>query len=157
LLALVNGRPQTLSLKQALQHFIDFRREVVVRRATYDLAQAEARAHLLEGFAIALEHLDEVIAIIRGAEETRAARMAVMARFDRSRRRPTPFFEMRRVPLPAMGRQRVLEELAGVRALSEDLKPPLDSAERTGGVVVEELAATREKYGDDRRTELGPP
>ena len=66
MLALVNGRPQTLSLKQALRHFVDFRREVVVRRATYDLAQAEARAHLLEGFAIALEHLDEVIAIIRG-------------------------------------------------------------------------------------------
>src|SRR4029434_10638377 len=74
LLALVNGRPQTLSLKEALHHFIDFRREAVWRRATDDLAQAENRAHLLEGFAIALDHLDEVIAIIRGADDTGAAR-----------------------------------------------------------------------------------
>ena len=74
LLALVNGRPQTLSLKETLQHYVDFRREVVVRRATYDLAQAEARAHLLEGYAIALDHLDEVISIIRESQDTASAR-----------------------------------------------------------------------------------
>ena len=81
LLALVNGRPQLLSLKEALRHFIDFRGQVVVRRATYDLAQAEARAHLLEGFAIALENLDEVIAIIRGSQSTAEARAALIGRF----------------------------------------------------------------------------
>ncbi len=95
LLALVNGRPQTLSLKQALQHFIDFRREVVVRRATYDLAQAEQRAHLLEGFAIALEHLDEVIAIIRGADDTANARSGLIARFALSERQANAILEMR--------------------------------------------------------------
>jgi len=157
LLALVNGRPQTLSLKQALQHFIDFRREVVVRRATYDLAQAEQRAHLLEGFAIALEHLDEVIAIIRGAEETGAARSALMARFELSERQANAILEMRLRSLTAMERQRVIDELAEVRALIEDLKALLDSDERIREVVVEELAEIREKYGDDRRTELGAP
>jgi len=84
LLALVNGRPQVLTLKAALRHFIDFRRSVVVRRATYDLAQAEARAHLLEGFAIALEFLDEVIQIIRTAEDTAGARADRALRVQRA-------------------------------------------------------------------------
>ncbi len=154
LLALVNGRPQTLSLKEALRHFIAFRREVVVRRATYDLAQAEARAHLLEGFAIALEYLDEVIAIIRGAEDASAARAALMGRFDLSERQVNAILEMRLRSLTAMERQRVLDELAEVRAKIEDLKDLIASDERILRVVVEELEEIREKYGDERRTEL---
>jgi DNA gyrase subunit A len=154
LLALVNGRPQTLPLKQALEHFIDFRREVVVRRATYDLAQAEARAHLLEGFAIALEHLDEVIAIIRGAEDTAAARAALMGRFALSERQTNAILEMRLRSLTAMERQRVLDELQEVRAAIEDLKALLASDERIREGVVAELAEIREQYGDERRTEL---
>jgi DNA gyrase subunit A len=154
LLALVNGRPQTLSLKQALQHFIDFRREVVVRRATYDLAQAEQRAHLLEGFAIALEHLDDVIAIIRGADDTAAARSGLIARFALSERQANAILEMRLRSLTAMERQRVLDELAEVRALIEELEALLASDEKIREVVVEELAAIREQYGDERRTEL---
>jgi DNA gyrase subunit A len=157
LLALVNGRPKTLPLKEALSHFIDFRREVVVRRADYDLRQAEARAHLLEGFAIALEHLDEVIAIIRGAEETNAARNALMTRFALSERQANAILEMRLRSLTAMERQRVLDELTEVRALIEELKALLASDEKIREVVVEELAEIREKYGDERRTELGPP
>jgi DNA gyrase subunit A len=154
LLALVNGRPRTLPLKEALSHFIDFRREVVVRRADYDLRQAEARAHLLEGFAIALEHLDEVIAIIRGAEETNAARNALMTRFALSERQANAILEMRLRSLTAMERQRVLDELAEVRALIEELKALLASDEKIREVVIEELAEIREKYGDERRTEL---
>ena len=156
LLALVNGRPQTLSLKQALEHFIDFRREVVVRRATYDLAQAEARAHLLEGFAIALEHLDEVIAIIREAADTAAAREALMGRFELSERQANAILEMRLRSLTAMERQRVLDELAEVRAKIEELRALLASDEKIREVVVEELDEIREKFGDERRTELGP-
>jgi len=154
LLALVNGRPQTLTLKQCLLHFIDFRREVVVRRAIYDLAQAEARAHLLEGFAIALEHLDEVIAIIRGAEDTAAARTQLMARFELSERQANAILEMRLRSLTAMERQRVLDELAEVRAKIEELRVLLASDERILGVVLEELGEIREQYGDERRTEL---
>jgi len=98
-----------------------------------------------------------VIAIIRGAEETGAARTALMARFELSERQANAILEMRLRSLTAMERQRVLDELAEVRALIEDLKALLDSDERIREVVVEELAAIREKYGDDRRTELGPP
>ncbi len=154
LLALVNGRPQTLSLREALQHFIDFRREVVVRRATYDLAQAEARAHLLEGFAIALEHLDEVIAIIRGAQDTAAARTALIGRYALSERQANAILEMRLRSLTAMERQRVLDELQEVRAAIEDLKALLTSDERIREVVLGELAEIREQYGDERKTEL---
>jgi len=155
MLALVDGRPQTLPLKAALQHFLDFRREVVVRRATYDLAQAEARAHLLEGFAIALEHLDEVIAIIRAAQDTASARTQLMERFDLSERQANAILEMRLRSLTALERQRVLDELEELRAKIEDLKGLLASDERILDVVVEELEEIREKYGDERRTEIG--
>jgi DNA gyrase subunit A len=155
LLALVNGRPQTLTLKQALRHFIDFRREVVVRRATYDLAQAEARAHLLEGFAIALDHLDEVIAIIRASDDTATARSQLITRFDLSERQANAILEMRLRSLTALERQRVLDELEELRAKIADLKDLLASDERIIAVVVDELTEISEKYGDERRTEIG--
>jgi DNA gyrase subunit A len=157
MLALVNGRPQLLSLKEALRHFIDFRHEVVVRRATYDLAQAEARAHVLEGFAVALENLDEVIAIIRGAEDTPAARAQLMARFELSEIQANAILEMRLRALTALERERVLNELAEVRARIADLRELLGSDERILEVIVEELEQIREKYGDERRTEIGSP
>ena len=86
MLALVGGRPRLLSLREAIQHFLDFRREVVARRAVYDLAQAEARAHILEGFAIALDQLDAVIAVIRAADDANAARQELQTRFSLSER-----------------------------------------------------------------------
>jgi DNA gyrase subunit A len=154
LLALVNGRPQLLSLKEALRHFLDFRGEVVVRRATYDLAQAEARAHLLEGFAVALENLDAVIAVIRQAESTAEARAALMGRFELSELQANAILEMRLRSLTQLERQRVQDELAEVRARIAELKTLLASDERVLEVVVEELLEIREKYGDERRTEL---
>ena len=156
LLALVNNRPQVLSLKQALRHFIDFRREVVRRRAAYDLAQARARAHLLEGFEIALEHLDEVIAVIRASQSTAEARERLMARFALSERQATAILDMRLRALTALERQRVLDELAEVRASIEDLEGLLASDARILDDVIEELREIREKFGDERRTELGP-
>ncbi len=155
LLALVNGRPQLLSLKEALRHFIDFRGEVVVRRATYDLAQAEARAHLLEGFAIALENLDEVIAIIRGSESTAEARAALIGRFQLSELQANAILDMRLRALTQMERQRVLDELEGVRARISELEELLASDERVLDVIVEEIEEIRERFGDERRTELG--
>jgi DNA gyrase subunit A len=156
LLALVNGRPQLLSLKEALRHFIDFRREVVVRRATYDLAQAEARAHLLEGFAVALDNLDEVINIIRASENTAAARTQLMERFELSELQANAILDMRLRALTAMERQKVLDELEEVRAKIKDLEELLSSDERILDDVLEELGEIREKFGDERRTELGP-
>jgi len=157
MLALVNGRPQLLTLKQALRHFIDFRGEVIVRRATYDLAQAEQRAHLLEGFAIALENLDEVIAIIRGSADTATARGELMTRFSLSERQANAILEMRLRSLTAMERQRVLDELAEIRAKIADLKDLLESNERILGVVLEEVREVAERFGNERRTELVGP
>jgi DNA gyrase subunit A len=156
LLALVNGRPQLLSLKEALRHFLDFRGEVVVRRATYDLAQAQARAHLLEGFAVALENLDEVIGIIRGSQSTADARSALMERFELSELQANAILDMRLRALTQMERQRVLDELEEVRARIADLKDLLTSDERILEVILEELAEIRERFGDERRTRIGP-
>jgi DNA gyrase subunit A len=155
LLALVNGRPQLLTLKEALRHFIDFRREVIVRRATYDLAQAEARSHLLEGFAIALERIDEVIAVIRGAEDTAGARAQLMERLALSERQANAILDMRLRALTQLERQRVLDELDEIRARIADLKSLLASDSRILDLVVEELEEIRQKYADARRTELG--
>jgi DNA gyrase subunit A len=157
LLALVNGRPQLLSLKEALRHFIDFRGEVVVRRATYDLTQAEQRAHLLEGFSIALENLDEVIAIIRGSENTATARGELVARFSLSELQANAILEMRLRSLTALERQKVLDELADIRAKIADLRDLLASDERILEVVIEGVEEIAERFGDDRRTELVGP
>ncbi len=154
MLALVSGRPKLLSLKEALRLFIEFRREVVARRAVYDLAQAEARAHLLEGFAIALDHLDEVIAIIRAAADTATARTELMARFELSERQAQAILDMRLRSLTAMERQRVMDELAEVRARIEELKALLASDEKILAVILEELDEIREKFADARRTEI---
>jgi len=154
MLALVNGRPETLSLKQALRHFLDFRRVVVARRTAYDLAQAEARAHLLEGFAIALGHLDEVIALIRAADDTESARNGLMERFGLSERQAQAILEMRLRALTALERQRVLDELAEVRAKIDELRALLASDQRILEVVLDELREIRERFGDERRTEI---
>jgi DNA gyrase subunit A len=154
LLALVNGRPRLLSLKEALRHFIDFRGEVVVRRATYDLAQAEQRAHLLEGFSIALDNLDEIIAIIRGSADTATARRELVARFSLSELQANAILEMRLRSLTALERQKVLDELEEIRAKIADLRDLLARDDRILEVVIEGVEEIAERFGDDRRTEL---
>jgi DNA gyrase subunit A len=156
LLALVGNRPQTLSIKEALRHFIEFRKEVVIRRAIYDLAQAEARAHILEGFAIALDHLDEIIVLIRAAADASIARSELMLRFDLSERQAQAILDMRLRALTAMERQRVLDELDALRLKIADLKDLLASDERILEVVIDELRAIEDKFGDERRTQLVP-
>ncbi len=154
LLALVNGRPETLSLKRALREFIEFRKEVVIRRAIYDLAQAEARAHILEGFMVVLDQLDEVIALIRASEDAASARAQLMERFDLSERQAQAILEMRLRSLTAMERQKIIDELEELRAKIADLKDLLASDERIIGVVVDEVREVAEKFGDERRTQL---
>jgi len=157
LLALVNGRPKLLSLKQALRHFLDFRAEVVVRRATYDLAQAEARAHLLEGFEVALDNLDEVISIIRASQSTADARTRLMDRFELSERQTNAILEMRLRALTALERQRVLDELEEIRTKIADLVDLLASDTRILDVAVKEVQEISDRFGDDRKTELVGP
>jgi len=154
MLALVNGRPETLSLKEVLRHFLEFRREVVIRRATFDLRQAEARAHILEGLALVLDNLDEVIALIRAAQDTAGAREGLMTRFELSERQANAILEMRLRALTALERQRVQDELAEVRARIDELRALLASDAKVLEVVLEELAEIQEKYGDARRTEI---
>jgi len=154
LLALVNGRPVTLTMKQCIEHFIEFRKEVVIRRTLYDLRQAEARAHILEGFAIALDHLDAIIALIRESQDAAAARAQMMERFDLSERQAQAILDMRLRALTAMERQRVLDELEELRARIADLRDLLGNEERILGVVLEENDDVCEKFGDERRSEL---
>jgi DNA gyrase subunit A len=154
MLALVGGRPRQLPLREAIQHFLDFRREVVSRRAAYDLAQAEARAHILEGFAIALDQLDEVIAVIRGAADASDARGQLQTRFGLSERQAQAILDMRLRSLTALERQQVLEELAQIRATIDELKALLASDERILAAILAELAEIKEKYADPRRTQI---
>jgi DNA gyrase subunit A len=154
MLALVSGRPQLLSLKDSLRFFLDFRREAVARRAHYDLAQAEARAHILEGFEIALDHIDAIIALIRAADDTSQARAQLQERFSLSERQAQAILDMRLRALTGLERQRVLDELAELRAKIEDLKALLASDARILDAVVQELRDVRERFGDERRTEI---
>jgi len=157
MLALVDGRPRVLPLKEALDLFIDFRREVATRRAVYDLRQAEARAHVLEGFAIALDNLDAVIALIRNAADASEARDQLMARFGLSQIQAQAILDMRLRALTALEQEKVMTELAELRERIADLRALLASPERILDVVVEELEEIRERFGDDRRTEIAPP
>ncbi len=157
MLALVNGRPQLLNIKQILQYFIEFRREVVTRRASFELAQAEARAHLLEGFEIALDHLDEVIALIRASADTATARDGLIERFGFSERQAQAILEMRLRALTALERDKVLNELAELRAKIADLRDLLESPQRILAVVVDETKEMKERFGDARRTEVTAP
>jgi DNA gyrase subunit A len=154
LLALVNNRPQTLGMKACIQHFIDFRKEVVIRRTIYDLSQAEARAHILEGFATALDHLDEVIALIRASESAAAARTGLVERFDLTERQAQAILDMRLRALTALERQRVQDELEGLRTKIADLRGLLASDGRILDVVIEEVEEVAERFGDERRTEI---
>ena len=154
LLALVAGRPQTLSIKQALRHFIEFRKEVIIRRAIYDLARAEERAHILEGFVVALDNLDAIIALIRASADTATARAELQERFQFSERQAQAILEMRLRSLTAMERQKVVNELEELRAKIADLKDLLDSDARILEKVLEEVKAVVDRFGDSRRTQI---
>jgi DNA gyrase subunit A len=154
LLALVNGRPETLSIQHCMNHFVTFRKEVVIRRAIYDLAQAEARAHILEGFEIALDNLDEIIALIRASANANDARAELMTRFVLTERQAQAILEMRLRALTALERDKILNELLALREKIADLKALLASDERILDVVIDEIDEVAEKFGDDRRTEL---
>ena len=143
----MNGRPETLSVKQALRHFIEFRKEVVIRRTIYDLAQAEARAHILEGFAIALDNLDEIISLIRASADAASARTELQSRFALSERQAQAILEMRLRALTAMERQKVLAELEEIRARIAEYKALLASDELILNVVVEKSVRSRSAMG----------
>jgi len=154
MLALVGRRPQVVNLKQMLQEFVTFRREVVTRRTKYDLARAEEKAHILEGLRKAVDHLDVVIRLIRQAESPDAAKDALMSRLDLSEIQAKAILDMRLQRLTQLERHKIVEEHEQTLALIADLKGILASEQRLMGIIKDELAALKNDYGDERRTEI---
>jgi len=155
-LALVNGRPQVLPLKDILQLFVAFRREVIVRRTNFELRKAEERAHILEGLKIAIDNLDEVISIIRKAKNPPEAKEALRLRFKFTDRQAQAILDMRLQRLTGLERQKIVDEYDAVQKLIGELKLILGSQELQLEIVLEELEVVREKFGDPRRTEILP-
>jgi DNA gyrase subunit A len=154
MLALVARRPQVVNLKQMLQEFVTFRREVVTRRTKYDLARAEERAHILEGLRKAVDQIDLVIRLIRQAESPDAAKDALMRRLALSEIQAKAILDMRLQRLTQLERHKIVEEHEQTLALIEDLKGILASEARLLGIIKDELAALKEEFGDARRTEI---
>ncbi len=154
LLALVEGRPRLLSLKQMLLLFLRHRIEVVIRRTEYELSQAEARAHIIAGLLIALDHLDEIIATIRASRTVEIAKAKLMERFGLSAVQAQAILDMPLRRLTALERQKLLDEYEALQARIADYRGILASPVRQRAVVEAELAALTERYADDRRTRL---
>jgi DNA gyrase subunit A len=154
MLALTNNRPEIMNLRQLLQHWLDHREEVVVRRTEFDLKKAEARAHILEGLRIALDHIDEIIALIRGSKTVEVAREGLMTGFNMSEKQAQAILDMRLQRLTGLERQKIEDEYQALVIFIADLKSILGDRTRVLGIIKEEIAEIRDKYGDERRTEI---
>ncbi|WP_343486684.1 DNA gyrase subunit A [Allomuricauda sp. d1] len=153
-IALVNGRPKLLNLKELITHFVDHRHEVVVRRTKYELKKAEDRAHILEGLIIASDNIDEVIKIIRASSNVEEARENLMERFKLTEIQAKAIVEMRLRQLTGLEQDKLREEYDELLKTIEDLKDILDKKERRMQIIKDELLEVKEKYGDDRRSEI---
>ncbi len=154
MLALVDGQPKVLSLKQCIQHYLDHQIEVIRRRTQFDLNKAEARAHILEGLRVALEHLDEVITLIRQSKTTEIARNGLMERFDLTEKQAQAILDMRLQRLTGLEREKIEEEYQNLIKLIKELKEILADEEKVLNIIREELTEIKEKYNDERRTEI---
>jgi DNA gyrase subunit A len=154
--ALVDGVPRTLALRDMLSHYLDFQREVVTRRSKYELRKAEARAHVLQGYLIALDNLDQVIELIRSAADTDAARDGLMEKFELSEIQAQAILDLRLRALTALERKRVEDEHKDLQERIAELRTILGDEARIDGLIREELLEIRQIYGrnDDRRTEI---
>ena len=153
-IALVNGRPELLNLKDIIYHFVEHRHEVVVRRTKFELKKAEDRAHILEGLIIASDNIDEVIAIIRGSANVEEARNSLMERFKLTEVQAKAIVEMRLRQLTGLEQDKLREEHAELLKTIEDLKDILEKKERRMQIIKDELLEIKDKYGDNRRSEI---
>lgn len=153
-IALVKGRPEMLTLKDMIHHFVDHRHEVVVRRTRYELEQAEKRAHILEGLIIASDNIDEVIKLIRASASPEEAREKLIKRFELSDIQARAIVEMRLRQLTGLEQDKLRAEYEELMKTIADLKDILGSEDRRMSIIKEELVAIREKYGDERRSEI---
>jgi DNA gyrase subunit A len=154
--ALVDGVPKTLSLLELMTHYLDFQREVVTRRTKDELQKAEARAHVLEGYLIALDNIDEIVALIRGADDTDDARTQLISRFALSEIQAQAILDMRLARLTGLARKEVEAEHADLTERIAELRAILGDQARVDGLIKEELLEIKQVYGknDDRRTEI---
>ena len=151
-IALVNGRPEQLNLKQLIHYFVEHRHEVVVRRTEFELKKAEARAHILEGLIIASDNIDEVIKIIRGSSNADEARESLITRFELSEIQAKAIVEMRLRQLTGLEQDKLRAEYDEIILLITDLKDILSNEERRFQIIKDELVTIRDKYGDERRS-----
>ncbi len=153
-IALVNGRPEMLNLKDIIHHFVEHRHEVVVRRTEFELRKAKERAHILEGLIIASDNIDEVIALIRSSSNADEARTKLMERFELSEIQAKAIVEMRLRQLTGLEQDKLRAEYDDILKTIEDLEDILARKERRMEVIKEELAEVKEKYGDERRSQI---
>ncbi|HYQ87967.1 MAG TPA: DNA gyrase subunit A [Bacteroidota bacterium] len=154
MLALVDGRPQMLTLREMIDHFIKHRNQVIVRRAKYELSEAEKRAHILEGYIIALDNIDEIIKLIKKSKDVPTAQEGLMKRFKLSEIQAKAILDMRLQKLTGLERKKVEEEYKEVIKLIERLRAVLASKKLQMQMIKDELLEIRKKYGDERRTEI---
>ena len=154
MLAIVGGRPKVMGLAELIDSFVDFRREVVIRRTQFELRKAEARYHILEGLKIALDNLDAVIKLIRGSKTVPEAREGLITQFSLSQLQAQAILDMQLQRLTGLERQKILDEMAELLKTIERLRAILGSERLLMQLIVGELREVRDKYGDDRRTEL---
>lgn len=155
-IALVKGRPMLLNLKDLIKHYVEHRHEVVVRRTQYELDEAKKRAHILEGLLIALDHLDEVIALIRGSKTPDEAREGLMEKFQLSEIQSRAILDMRLQRLTGLERDKIRDEYAEIMKLIDYLNSILDDEGLRMQIIKDELTEMRDKYGDERRTDIVP-
>jgi len=154
LLGVLNNQPRIFTFKELLQHFIDHRKDVVVRRTEFDLARARERAHILEGLVIALDNLDAVIKLIRAAADPAAAKTGLMESFDLSERQAQAILDMRLQRLTGLERDKIVEEYGELLKTIAHLETVLGSEQMVADIVIVELAEVKKTYGDSRRTEI---
>jgi DNA gyrase subunit A len=152
MLALVNGQPRILNLKDLLKHFIDYRHEVIKRRTRFELEQAEKRAHILEGYKIALDNIDAVIELIKKSKDPAAAKVGLIKNFKLSEIQAQAILEMRLQRLTGLERDKIIEEYKKTRKLIKELKAILESEKLRMDILKKEFTELKEKYGDPRRT-----
>ena len=154
MLAICDGQPKVLSLKEMMQHYIDFQKEVIVRRTRFDLKKAQDRAHILEGYVIAQDNIDEVVAILKRSKSIPEGKEALMERFGLSDVQATAIVQMQLGRLTGMERSKILEELEAIRVKIAELQAILDDENLVLAIIKEELTAISDKYSDERRTAI---
>ncbi|GAA4867542.1 DNA gyrase subunit A [Paenibacillus vulneris] len=154
MLALVNGEPKVMNLKEMLYHYLEHQKEVIRRRTEYELRKAEARAHILEGLRIALDHLDQVIALIRSSRTTEEARDGLMTQFELSLDQAQAILDMRLQRLTGLEREKIEEEYAELLKKIAEYKAILADEQLVLAIISEELREIKEKFGDERRSEI---